>query len=163
MNVKMDHKKKFLDELFLKFSGKETHILDMGSGTSSNFIQLLKNNNKFYYTGIEFNKKSYAQAQSNLKGFENVILFNGYGEELKDKLNTYDLVLSLSVLEHVKYLEKFLVHSISMCKPGGIVVHRYDLGDSLYPCSFGEQLNVWLCKRFPFAISKKNVLLHILH
>lgn len=160
MFVKLDYKKKFLDNLFSEFTGKETYILDMGSGTSANFVEILKSNELFYYTGLEFNEKSLSVARSNLKDVKNAALLDGYGEELKEKNNAFDVVLSLSVLEHVKYLENFLVQSISMCKTGGMVVHRYDLGHSLYPSSLKEQFTVWLSLRAPFMISKNNFTTH---
>jgi ubiquinone/menaquinone biosynthesis C-methylase UbiE len=128
----------------------------MGSGTSANFIQILTNKN-INYTGIEFNKKDFEKARLTYKDYRNVTMLNGYGEDLKLKSNTFDIVISLSVLEHVKELNDFLLKSIDLCKPGGMVVHRYDLGHSLYPCSFGEQLTLAFCKYFPFLMPKRKV------
>ncbi len=47
-----------------------------------------------------------------------------------------------------------------MCKIGGVVVHRYDLGHSLYPSTFREQCNVWLSLKAPFIIPKNNFTTH---
>ena len=160
MIVKQDYKNKFLDDLLSEFSGKETHILDMGSGTSANFIDVLKKNKNFYYTGIEFNEISLSAAHNNLKELQNAVALHGYGEGFDEKKDTYDVVVSLSVLEHVKCLEKFLLQSISMCKSGGMVIHRYDLGHSLYPSSLREQFTVWLSLRAPFIFSKNNFTTH---
>lgn len=44
---------------------------------------------------------------------------------------SFDLTVSLSVLEHVKYLDPFLRASVAATRPGGTVVHGYDLGHSL--------------------------------
>jgi ubiquinone/menaquinone biosynthesis C-methylase UbiE len=153
---KKDYKSSFLDQLLSDYLSREIQILDMGSGTSANFLHILSNQN-IKYTGIEFNKKSFEKAKFNLKNYSNVTLLNGYGEDLKLKSNTFDIVISLSVLEHVKELEDFLLKSIELCKPGGMVVHRYDLGHSLYPASFGEQLNVAFCKYFPFFVPKRKI------
>jgi hypothetical protein len=72
----------------------------------------------------------------------------GWGEAMNAP-ESFDLTVSLSVLEHVKYLDPFLRASVAATRPGGTVVHRYDLGHSLYPATKYERLLVVVSRRMP--------------
>jgi hypothetical protein len=73
----------------------------------------------------------------------------------------FDLTVSLSVLEHVKYLEPFLRASVAATRPGGTVVHRYDLGHSLYPATNYERLLVFMCRRMPWIVPASRFTSHL--
>ena len=93
------------------------------------------------YFGIEPIKVSFNKAQQNLENVPRtrVIFQLGYDsiEGLQD--SSFDVVISFSVLEHVKQLGRFMDLSARYVKQGGLMVHRYDLGHALYPGSLKEQ------------------------
>ena len=151
----MDYKAKLLHDFFLKYKGQKIKILDIGSGKSENFINILKENPSFHYTGIEYRESSIEKARKNLNGL-NFSILKGFGENQSIQQQNFDVVLSLSVLEHVKYLDEFLNETTSFLKKGGELLHRYDLGHAIYPSTFRERIKVFLCNNFPFLISKKH-------
>lgn len=127
-------------------------ILDLGSGLSLNFQGLLARFPELEYTGIEPNAAIASRARETYRPYPKVQIITGFAEavaRLPD--DHYDLVVSLSVLEHVKHLEDFLLMSASKLKVGGLLVHLYDLGHSLHPSSFKERLQVWLCTNSFFS------------
>ncbi|HMS68994.1 MAG TPA: class I SAM-dependent methyltransferase [Saprospiraceae bacterium] len=158
----IDHKISFLLKLFDEFnSTNNIKVVDMGSGTSKDWIAVLKKYEHIEYTGIEFNKESILKAKDNLSFSDKVRFINEFGEFGENKLNEeFDVVISLSVLEHVKYLNPFLQSSIRMLKKGGHLIHRYDLGHSLYPSSFSERIKVQICKSIPGLISSTSFTTH---
>jgi methyltransferase family protein len=83
---------------------------------------------------------------------------------LREAINagaSFDLTISLSVLEHVKYLDTFLRASATAARPGGTVVHRYDLGHSLYPATNYERLLVFICRHMPRIVSASRFTSHL--
>ncbi len=147
-----DFKTVFLEKLEPDIkSGRIKSILDLGCGTSLPFVPLLEKYPNLVYIGIEPSHKSVQVAKKNTGKFKNARIYNSSGySQVKDmQWGKFDLVVSLSVLEHVKHLEKFLKNSISAAKKGGRIVHRWDLGHALYPSSFKEELQVWLGNNFP--------------
>lgn len=145
----VDFKTIFLEEFEAGIQdGSIKSICDFGSGESKNFIPLLEKYPHLIYVGIEPSTFHAKRAQENLARFKNVFIYNasGYscplGEE--ERWGKFDLVISLSVLEHVKGIETFLAKSVEAAKPGGQVVHRYDLGHALYPSSLKERFQVFL-------------------
>lgn len=158
----IDHKISFLLNLFDEFNSTNSiKVLDMGSGTSKDWIAVLKKHEHIEYTGIEFNEESIIKAKDNLSFSNKVRFINEFGEFDENKLNEeFDVVISLSVLEHVKFLNPFLHSSIRMLKKGGHLIHRYDLGHSLYPNSFSERIKVQICKMIPGLISSTSFTTH---
>lgn len=133
--------------------GNIKSICDFGSGESLNFIPLLEKYPDLVYVGIEPSKFHADRAKDHLSRFKNISIYNtdGYtppsGEE--DRWGKFDLVISLSVLEHIKRLEDFLKNSMDALRVGGRFVHRWDLGHALHPSSPKERLQVWLGNHFP--------------
>jgi hypothetical protein len=84
----------------------------------------------------------------------------GWGEAMKAG-ESFDLTVSLSVLEHVKYVHPFLRASVAATRPSGTVVHRYDLGHSLYPASSYERLVVAISCRLPWIVSASRFTSHV--
>ena len=98
-----------------------------------------------HYTGIEPDKSEAAKAQRILK-YPNTTIHNSFAYKgfEKDKAS-YDIVLSLSVLEHVKDLEAFLSFSLQQAKKGATIIHLYDLGHALHSSSISERIQVAAC------------------
>lgn len=121
-------------------------ILDLGSGQSLNFKNLVEKYPTISYTGLEPNPSEHVLAQQHFVKCSNVILINALAYQDHPLLDaTYDLVISLSVLEHVKNLKPFLDFSAQKTASGGHCVHLYDLGHALYPLSIKEKIHVFLC------------------
>lgn len=128
-------------------------ILEMGSGTSAAIRYILeKSDSDIIYTGIE-PSNTIEVARKNLKDFKNVTLRKEFGYHA-DANEQFDIVLSLSVLEHVKNLSSFIETSARYARKGGMVVHLYDLGHSLYPGSLKERFQVFLGNNLPFLLSE---------
>lgn len=120
-------------------------ILDLGSGKSLNFENILNKYPDIKYVGLEPNKEEHIYAKEKFKNHKNANFVNGLAYKEEGMPEEYDLVISLSVLEHVKNLEKFLKFSIEKTKNGGKCIHLYDLGHALYPHSLKEKIHVFLC------------------
>lgn len=148
-----DFKTAFLDALLQPFAGRSIRLLDLGSGTSKDFPDLLRRYPNVVYTGVEPSATARATAARLLEGIPNIILEGAWGERLAARYHdAFDITLSLSVLEHVKYLDDFLATSVAVTAPGGLVVHRYDLGHALYSVSLYERVLVWTSRTLPWAI-----------
>lgn len=130
-----------------------SRVVDMGSGKSLNFLPLLQKIPTLNYTGLEPDAKSVAEAKRVLANFPNAKVFHQLGYSLPpETAGKADLVISLSVLEHIKNLEPFIKSSVAAARPGGHIIHRYDLGHALYPSSFKEKLQTFLCQYLPWLI-----------
>ncbi len=157
----LDYKTHFLQNLFIQYKDKDIKVLDMGSGTSKDWVDILKMFPNISYYGVEFNKVSMETAGNLLSFSDSVTLVNEFGEGIQEKYrNFFDVVISLSVLEHVKYLDAFLLSSTRILKTGGVMIHRYDLGHSLHSESYSERCKVFLCRNFPWIISSKHFTTH---
>jgi trans-aconitate methyltransferase len=160
--LKYDYKFAFLDKIFEQFPAAQViKVLDLGSGTSKDFVQILNKYPNIHYTGIEYRRKSLEKARVLLGDNKNVSLLNNFGEKTKGQFEDhFDVTLSLSVLEHVKNLSEFLLTSVFSTKPGGYVIHRYDLGHALHSDSMLEIFKVWLCKNYPILIPASRFTTH---
>ncbi|HYC34323.1 MAG TPA: class I SAM-dependent methyltransferase [Candidatus Paceibacterota bacterium] len=125
-------------------------ILDVGCGRAHSWRNVLNDFPNISYQGVEPDPKSAEAARKNLEGLSNARISDGLFYESSE--NDFDLCISLSVLEHVKQLPKFLKASVDAVKKGGLVVHRYDLGHSLFPSSLKEKFQVWLGNNFPSVL-----------
>lgn len=131
----------------------EVHILELGSGTSSAVASFLKENKRIKYFGIEPSRTAYTEAQKKIGHLLNAELENGLAYDAPQD-SFFDISFSLSVLEHVKHLDRFIKASVKATKPGGYIIHRYDLGHALYPSSLKERFQVFLGNVFPFILSE---------
>lgn len=151
-----DYKVALLEWLFHSFAGKEIRVLNMGAGTSKQLIEILKQYPNIHYTAVEYSHSSQQQAREALQHLANVQFLEEFGEQLTDHYTNYfDITLSLSVLEHVKYWQAFLSKSVQVTKAGGKIIHRYDLGHALHG-SWYEKLKVRVCQHMPFLIPKEH-------
>lgn len=110
---------------------RELTILDMGCGSAGNFVNILSKYPQVRYVGIEPNKQSYEQAQSNLKNL-NATVINAYAYDVfrlvKEKFN---VVVSFSVLEHLYKRMDYLRSAKECLKEGGCFLINYDAGHFL--------------------------------
>jgi SAM-dependent methyltransferase len=152
-DVVHDFKTVFLEELLRPFAERPVRLLDLGSGTSKDFPDLLRRYPNITYTGVEPNAAARATAARVLAGIPNVALESAWGESLAARhAGAFDITLSLSVLEHVKYLDDFLTTSVAVTAPGGHLVHRYDLGHALHPASWYERALVGASRTAPWVV-----------
>jgi SAM-dependent methyltransferase len=156
-----DFKTALLDELFGRFDGGAADVLDLGSGTSKDFVEVLRRYPAVRYTGIEYRQASLDRARQLLAGRPGVELVSGFGESVQaGYAGRFDLTLSLSVLEHVKRLREFLRSSVRVTRPGGWIVHRYDLGHALHSVSRYERAKVFLCRTIPAVMPARHFTTH---
>lgn len=121
-------------------------ILDLGSGRSLNFLSLLVKYPDITYVGIEPNPSEAKLAKEAVRNFSQAKIINSTAySQFSDMDETFDVVVSLSVLEHVKTLSAFLAFSVKKLKPGGTLIHLYDLAHSLHPSSFKERIQTKMC------------------
>lgn len=126
-------------------------VFELGSGTSQAVASFLKENKHIQYLGVEPNSDSYEKAKKEIGDLPNVKLENNLTYKAPEE-SVFDLSFSLSVLEHVKHLDRFIEASVKATKLGGYIIHRYDLGHALHPSSMKERFQVFLGNRFPFVL-----------
>lgn len=138
-------------------------IMDLGCGTAAYVPQLMEKVADFEYIGVEPIKASYDAAVENLKDVPNAkVHFQlGYDEVPDESEGSFDLVFSLSALEHIKQLKRFIALSSKYTKTGGLVVHRYDLGHALYPHSLKERVHVWLGNTVPNILPERQFVRYV--
>lgn len=139
----------------------QSKILELGSGQSRAMLPLLQKFPEMVYVGVEPSPKDAAVATELLKPFKNAKIINSLAYEKLPGSEPFDVCLSLSVLEHVKQLEKFLVNSIESVKNGGHIVHRYDLGHALYPNSVKEKIQVFFGTHFPTVLPEHKFVCYL--
>lgn len=124
---------------------KKVTILDLGSGTSNNFIELIKRFPQIDYTGVE-PYGGIEEAKKALAPYaDRARIITGLGYDVPEiKNQTFDIVCSLSVLEHVKFLEKFLAFSATKVTIDGEIIHLWDNAHALIPISIKERVQVFI-------------------
>jgi SAM-dependent methyltransferase len=146
------YSKTYFIRTLIKESGLiSPRILELGCGTSRHIAPILRECSDITYLGVEPYAPSYATAQKELADIPNahVIHQQGYGAISGVDPASFDIVFSLSVLEHVKQLDKLIALSARYAKPGALVVHRYDLGHALHSRSLKEKFQVWVGNTYP--------------
>ncbi len=141
----------FIEQLIEASRVPHPRILELGCGTARHVAPVLAKRSDITYVGIEPFTPSYKKAEESLKGLSNATLFHQLGYEPIPSLTeaSFDIVFSLSVLEHVKQLDVFIAFGARYAKQGGLVVHRYDLGHALNSRSLKENVQVWIGNTFP--------------
>jgi SAM-dependent methyltransferase len=132
-------------------------ILEVGSGYGIGLCDLLKRG--LNVVGIEPGRT--VGFQGRLQAALELLALNGIpspashlvpavGEYLPFKDDTFDLVFSTSVLEHVHDIRQCLQEAIRVAKPGGVVVHAVPNYDSFKE---GHYNIIWL----PYLLRSKGV------
>lgn len=162
----MVSKEYFLEAVIAKAQeGKNgpIRLLDMGCGTARYVPEVLARHPDLTYVGIEPIESSYHKACENLAGESRAEVHYalGYTPLVGIAEASFDIVVSFSVLEHVKHLDQFIALSAHYVRPGGLVVHRYDLGHALYPSGPKERLHVWLGNAFPALLPERRFVRYV--
>ncbi|MFC1722488.1 class I SAM-dependent methyltransferase [Patescibacteria group bacterium] len=98
------------------FGGKQNlKILEIGCGTGE-VMNLLKNWGDVY--GVDYSKQALEFCRE--RGFTNVILGDFNTLDLSEHKDSYDLVLSLDVLEHIRDDVETMKRVFEILKPGGM-------------------------------------------
>ena len=120
--------------------GGQLSILDLGCGTSKDFITLLERYPQVRYVGIEPSPKACEVARKNLADRQATI-HNAYAYNVGALLDheTFDVVVSFSVLEHVYQREAYLASVYSGLRPAGRALINYDAGHFIIPASRRER------------------------
>jgi len=135
----------------------------VGCGTASYVPGLLAQFPHLHYVGIEPIAQSFAAAEKTLQAVPQATVHFGLAyDALADyEPASFDLVLSLSVLEHVKRLPEFVAFCDRYLVAGGLMVHRYDLGHALAPHSWKEWLHVQLGNRVPRVLPETRFVRYV--
>lgn len=101
-------------------SNKSSKILDVGSGIGK-FISVC-NEKRFYCIGLEPSQGTCELAKKILKeeGSSRTDIVCGRGEELPFFDETFDVITSITVLEHVKDIRKTISESLRVLKKHGV-------------------------------------------
>lgn len=123
-------------------------------------MEILQRYPNIHYTALELNHRSQQTAREALQDAPHVQFLGTFGEHLSQEYrNHFDITLSLSVLEHVKHWRAFLSKRVQVTRPGGLIIHRYDLGHALHS-SLYERSKVFLCQHLPWTIPKSHFTFH---
>lgn len=157
--------KHYIKQVLAGWIGREPglKVLELGSGRSGVFADILRQFPDLDYTGIEPDPKSVQAARQALAGFKQARVLAGlaYPGQQADLAGRFDVVLSLSVLEHIKNLDSFLDLSTDCLRPGGRLIHLYDLGHSLYPSNFKERIQVWLSDHYSSLLPENKIAAYV--
>lgn len=138
-------------------------VLDLGCGTAAYVPALLKEFPNLEYVGVEPIESSYTDALKNLTGITraNVHFQLGYDTIVDETEASFDVVFSLSVLEHIKHLDRFLALGVKYAATGGLIVHRYDLGHALHTHSMKEWIHVRLGNHLPSILPERQFVRYV--
>jgi SAM-dependent methyltransferase len=141
----------------------KVRVLDLGCGTASYVAALVEQFPQMEYVGVEPIAASYDVAKKNLAGVANAVVhfqlgYDGIPDEAE---GSFDIVFSLSVLEHIKQLKRFIALSAKYAKTGGLVVHRYDLGHALHPHSLKERIHVIMGNLIPSVLPERQFVRYV--
>lgn len=163
MNSKQFFLERVIEQVRQGDAAKPVRLLDFGCGTASYVPAILAADPLVTYVGIEPIAQSFAAAEKNLAGLEraSVHFQLGYDPIPGVELGTCDAVVSLSVLEHVKHLDRFIAMSAAYVRPGGLMVHRYDLGHALYTHTFKEWIHVRLGNNLPAVLPERQFVRYV--
>ena len=147
----MSSKPFFIEKLIEESGLTNPRMLELACGTARYMPEILKKYPGITYTGLEPLRSSYDEAVKHIGSLPQVTLHNrlGYGELENVPPESFDIVYSISALEHIKDLSAFIKMSAHYVKKGGLLVHRYDLGHALYPVSLKERFHAFLGNTMP--------------
>jgi SAM-dependent methyltransferase len=143
--------------------GQVVRVLDLGCGGAGYVAALLQDFPTIEYVGVEPIHQSFKTAQKNLAGVQHATVHFQLGyESIPNEVEcSFDVVFSLSVLEHIKHLDRFLSLGTKYAKVGGLVVHRYDLGHALHTHSVKEAIHVWMGNNIPGVLPERQFVRYV--
>lgn len=152
-------------KLLRKYKNKDAKVLDCGSGIGLSLYYL----SKFYKNiiGIDVDQQNIriAKKQFNKLGCNTkIILYDG--KKLPYRDNTFDLIISMEVWEHVKNPDIMLSEIRRVLKPGGIL--HITTANKLWPIEphyhlpFLSYLPYWIADRY-VKILKRGPYYHDIH
>lgn len=138
-------------------------VLELGCGRAPYIPTIIEQYPSLEYVGVEPIDTSFQGAQHNLTNTPRtkIVAQLGYGSIEGLEESSFDVVFSLSVLEHVKHLDKFMDVSARYLKKGGVMVHRYDLGHALTPMSLKEHVHVWIGNNIPSVLPERKFVRYV--
>lgn len=118
-----------LERYFGTLKGKK--ILEIGSGSGSRAVALALKGAKVY--GIEPNRVGVIASYYRSKRYDSIktAFMVGIGENLSFSNNSFDLILTNSVLEHVQNIDKVLSETFRVLKKDGFTYHHTE--NNLWP------------------------------
>lgn len=143
--------------------GASVRVLDLGCGRANYVAALVEKYPEIEYVGVEPAPYWFNIAKENLADIPRatVHLQLGYDSIPDEAEGSFDVVFSLSVLEHVKNLGRFLALSTKYAKSGGLIVHRYDLGHALHTHSVKEWFHVKAGNYIPWILPERQFVRYV--
>jgi cyclopropane fatty-acyl-phospholipid synthase-like methyltransferase len=162
----MNSKEYFLEQVIgeaAKGTDTPIRVLELGCGRAPYIPTIINKYPNLEYVGVEPIDTSFEGAELNLETTPRtkIVAQLGYGDIEGLEEGSFDVVVSLSVLEHVKHLDKFMDVSARYLKKGGVMVHRYDLGHALTPMSLKEHVHVWLGNHIPSVLPERKFVRYV--
>ena len=104
--------------------------MEVGAGFGFFMVYAIKNLNWNIY-GIEPGKDDFGQLEAGgaileYNGIDKERLGNSSGERIKFESNSFDIVISNDVLEHVENPEVVILQALRVLKPGGILIFNFN-------------------------------------
>ena len=117
-------------EQFAQATERPIRLLDLGCGAALYAVELMTHCPNIQFVGIEPLAKDVAQARQNLRNF-NATIIEGYAyAAIRPQLphESYDIVLSFSVFEHVYERLAYLQFVHDCLNENGVCLMNYDAG-----------------------------------
>ena len=103
-------------------------VCDLACGSGSSWHDVLKAYPSIQYLGSDTDVEAVEKAKKIFADVPNARFEIADGQRARQDLASYDVVTTLSSLEHVVRIDKFLDTIFSVLKPGGIAYLNYDNG-----------------------------------
>lgn len=112
------HNERWEHKAVLDFIKSSDNVLEIGSGAGSFLKQLIERYQTIKYCGLELNPLAIDRAKK-----ENIILNNEMlGTHSVLNQNTYDIVCSFQVFEHISKINEMFIDSLNVLKKGGLLI-----------------------------------------
>ena len=164
--IAMNSKEYFFNEVIKErcaATNGPIRVLELGCGTASYVPAMIEKYPQLEYVGIDPMIESFKTAEKILKDVprSSVSFQLGYDEIEGLVDESFDVVISFSVLEHVKQLDSFMTLANRYLKKGGLMVHRYDLGHALYPATLKDTIHVTLGNILPAILPETKFVRYV--
>ncbi len=112
------HNERWEHKAVLNFIKNSDNVLEIGSGAGSFLKQLTERYTTIKYCGLELNPLAIERAKK-----ESIILKNELlGVHSAVNQNTYDVVCSFQVFEHISKINEIFIDSLKVLKKGGLLI-----------------------------------------